>query len=255
MKLLRAAVVLATVLPLLWSAQGPNLPEFSGFVSVSSAETQFALKWQSTEGGTIKSWLRLGESAGEFKLVDFDSKSEVLRVQDRWGQIHRLFLPDAKVGHSDLTDAEFNGLIRFMIANADISAAPVLAREKARDFFLRLAGRGRGLENVEVKFDLNGSTLHEQYRATWTESQARARKAGRLLLAPIFDDKAQLHEFPLKPYRAPEPMTRNLTEADWDEIALLDATSTLRRQLSNRKRKPNPPLTPQDKAPAPTPVP
>lgn len=223
----RCSTVLFVISSVVWSAES-SLPQWSGMVSTGVAGTQFVLLWKTSEGNTFKGWLRLGDSAGDFGLADFDSKAEVLSVRDRAGQTHRLFLPEAKVRSAELSDAEFHQLVSFMmIEGVDPTTAPMLSREKAREFFLRLSNRAKGLEGLELKFDVDGCGLSPAQRATWVEEQARIRAAGVLWLASIFDGKTQLHEFPLRPYRAPEPMTRNF----------LDATATLKRQMSQSGKR------------------
>lgn len=67
--------------------------------------------------------------------------------------------------------------------------------------------------------------------ATWAADQAAARAAGMIRFAVIIDGKTRVEEVPRRPLRMPEPMTRNLTEADWDEIGLLWATASLKYNL------------------------
>lgn len=217
----------------LWSAESP-VPNFAGVISSSSSGTMFAVRWQTPDGARFQAWLRLGESAGGFKLVEHDVNTEVLCVEDRAGRIHRLALPQGTVRERGLTELEFEELRKYMLPGADVTNAPVLSRERARQFYLRLVSQPE-LAGIEIVFDLEGATLPAQMQARWVEDKITAKAAGRLLLAVIIDGKTELHEFPLKPHRIPEPMTRNLIDSDWDEIALLDATNSLKRRVLKTK--------------------
>lgn len=227
---------LCVVLAAPWSWSADHTPQFSGYLSSAATGTSFAVQWQTPEDVTLRAWLQLGERAGEFTLLRFEAQDEVLVVQDRSGQTHRLHLPGGKVQEPPLTEAEFKDLFKFMLQGADVSEAPVLSREKARAFYLRMIGMYEVPGNVPLEFDVDGRTLPPAQRTTWADSKTRARAAGRLLLAPIINGRTELHDFPLRPYQAPETMTRNLTDADWEEIALLEATNTLRRQAVQRKK-------------------
>jgi len=135
-----------------------------------------------------------------------------------------------------LTEKEFFDLIKFTIKGADTSDVPILSREQARAFFLRFIREVGGPAGVEVVFDVDGSTLSPSSRATWAEDKARARAADRLLLAVRINGKTEIHEFPRKFLNAPIQMTQNLSDDDWDELALLQATQTLKGHVLRKGR-------------------
>ena len=51
------------------------------------------------------------------------------------------------------------------------------------------------------------------------------------------DGRPLTHEFPRKPFNAPEPMIRNLIDSDWDELALLQAMSTLKSKARTPRQR------------------
>jgi hypothetical protein len=195
----------------------------------------FALRWQTLDGSTFRAWLHLGESAGNFRLSEFDPANEILLVKDELGHSYRLVLPGGKVRQESLTDQEYSELYKYMLKGADWKDAPILSREKARAFYLRMIRQRSAPENVKVVFDVDGKTLTPQRQATWARDKAVERAGGQLLLAVIVDGVTEIHGFPLHPYQLPDQMTRNLLDADWDEIALLDATMVLKYRLARRK--------------------
>jgi hypothetical protein len=225
-------VLLALTVAFSWSAE-PAIPQFSGYIGFAATDTLFALRWSNSTGGSYQTWVRIGERAGDFKVVEFDSQTTTLSVEDRSGRIHRLTLPEGKVRTEDhLTDQEFSDLFKYVLQGADVAGAPVLSREKARAFYLQLILKWVP-PDVEVIFDMDGLTLAPDVQAKWAESKTRARAADRLLLAVVVNGKTELHEFPRRGHAVPEQMTRNLIESDWDEFALLQATNTLKRRIAD----------------------
>lgn len=224
-------------------AASPPLPAFTGYLSAPRDGTLFVLRWSPPQGGTFETLARLGERAGEFKLVEFDAKTETLAVADPQGRLHRLALPGGKVRPPEaarMADAEFRRLFQYLRADVDKSTAPILSREQARAFYQRLVTEKNvptapNVPNTRnVIIDLEGRMLSPEQAARWPESQARARAAGRLLLAAQIDGRTMSYEMPQRPYPFPEQMMRNLTEADWQEFGLIDAINSI-------KRSPGPP--------------
>jgi len=190
----------------------------------------FAMRWEALDGTPFQGWLRLGDRAGNFDLLQFDSKTELLSVGDGHGRIYQLALPTGKVREANLTDQEFSELKLHLRRLEDWKNAPELSREKARAFYFRLIRERSGPGKEEVLFDLDGSTLPPERRATWAEDKAKARASGTLLLAVVADGKTVIAQYPLRPDPMPDQMTRNLLDSDWEEIALLDATNMFRNR-------------------------
>ncbi len=209
-----------------------SLPLFSGFIASPSMGVQFAMKWKSADGSHLQAWLQLGAKVSEFRLIDFDPKTEVLTIEDRVGRRHQLTLPQSRVQSEQLTDSEFSELAQYLFQ--DTRSAPVLSRDKARAFYLRWISQGSVPEGVEIILDPRGDTLSPEMRARWGDDQRRARAANRLLLAVVVNGSTTRHEFPRHPHPIPEQMTRNLLDADWDEIAMLNATNSLKRRIARR---------------------
>lgn len=216
----------------LMSAAEPDPPLFSGYMSSGTSGGLFALRWKAEDGAERRGWLRLGNNAGAYRLLEFDVKTEILSVEDASGRRFPLRLPEGKVKSEELTEADYQELFGYTLQGADTSRAPVLSREKARMFYLEKIQRMfRSVADIQVVFDTDGRTLPPERAASWASDQARAKAAGMLLLAVIMDGKTQVHETPRRPFPMPEPMVRNLTESDWDEIGLLVATNSFRGRL------------------------
>src|SRR5437868_3129745 len=90
------AVVAALLSARAWASDS-LLPRFSGLLSSPATGMIFSLQWQSTGGGNVQAWLRMGDHAGDFKLVGFNPKNEVLTVADSLGRSYELSLPEGKV--------------------------------------------------------------------------------------------------------------------------------------------------------------
>lgn len=214
------------------AATEPEPPLFSGYMSSGTSGSLFALRWRVEDGSERQGWLRVGSHAGRYRLVGFDVKTEILSVEDTSGRRFPLRLPEGKVRAEELTEADYQELFSYTMQGADTSRAPVLSREKARIFYLEKIQRMfRSVADVQVVFDTDGRTLPPERAATWASDQARAKAAGMILLAVLIDGKTVVNESPRRPFPMPEPMIRNLTESDWDEIGLLVATNSFRGRL------------------------
>ncbi len=227
-------LVAGALAPAAVAEETSTVPAFVGYLGSSQGGALFAVKWKAANGSWLQAWCRIGQHAGEFKLVSFDPAAEVLVLEDGSGRRFQLSLPDGKV-REKLSEQEFSGLMKFMLHGADTTDAPVLSREKAREFFLLMVEKFTP-PGTDVILDVNGSTLPPSRQATWESDKARARSFDRLLLATVKGGKGVTHDLPRKPFNAPEPMTRNLIDSDWDEIALLHAISTL-KSVPQRKAK------------------
>jgi hypothetical protein len=196
---------------------------------------------------SFQSWLGLGQDAGRFKLVAFDFESQALSVQDARGHVDVLTMPGASTRDDGVGDNEYLELCGYLGDRTRWKGAPVLSREKARAFFLRRARENgeAGGDKAAVVLDLNGATLPAERKATWARDKAKALAEGAVLLAIILDGRTQICRYPLRPdYMLPDLMTRNLLDSDWEEIASLDASYTLRNhrpvQMPNNFPQPAP---------------
>lgn len=245
-----AAVFLALACAALARSAESPLPSFVRYLgtpanTVPASDAVFVLRWSSPEGVAYEGWLRLGDRVGERRLAEFDPRTETLGLADPQGQLHRLALPAGHVREtSPLSDDEFAHLLKFLARDADRSAAPVLTREKARAFYLRYLGQMSVPPDAGAIIDLEGATLRPESRARWAQDRARARAEGNLLLAVLGKRITGTQQFLRNPRAVPEPMTRNLSDADWDDISMFEAANAI-RQSNAFKAKLNSPTKTQ----------
>ena len=161
--------------------------------------------------------------------------SRSLRLKTLGAEFTLSLCPRGRFDRESITDQEYSEFYKYLLDGSTWKDAPTLSREKARAFCLRMvrergtrAANGSKLANII--FDPEGSTLPPERRATGSADRTKARARGQLLLAMIVDGKSTETLYPLRPDPMPDQMTRNLVESDWEEIALLDVTITLKNR-------------------------
>lgn len=237
---LAITLVLAALTHVTSAADDPDLPSFLGYVGLTN-EQLFLLEWGRENERPFHAWLRMGGNAGTFKLSSFDPEKNVLSVEGRDQRVYPLSLPGSRMQGEVLTDAEYKELFAYYSKFEKRHDAPILSREKARAFLIRLVTERALKQPVpndgrNVTIDLEGSSLPPERREKWDNDVRRALKENRVLLVVVIDGKPVVTRFPLRIDEAPERMVRNLEEADWEEIALLNATLTLKNILGGPRK-------------------
>lgn len=215
-----------------------SLPEFIAVLDAPSTGVLFALRWRNHGGATVQAWRRMGDRIGDdFTLIDYDRTGEAVLLKGRDGRVHRVALPESRVV-SGMTLEEFKHLCSFLPAQANAGkAAPVLSREKARAFWLRLLADNPVPPDPELVLDFAGTSLSPEKQAEFQQARARAKKEGNLIVLEVRNDGDQHgNTIPINTFGLPESMTQSLLEADWDELSHLTAAWMIRaRTLSGKK--------------------
>jgi hypothetical protein len=238
-----AAIFLALACAALARAAESPLPTFVRYLgtpanTAPASGAIFVVRWSSPEGVVFEGWARLGERVGEYRLAEFHPKTQTLVLADPQGALHRVALPAGLVREApaELTDEEFAELSKFMAKGVDRSAAPILSREKARAFYLRYLGQMGAPRDAGVVYDVEGRTLRPETGARWAQDRARSRADGHLRLAVVGKNVTGVSEGVLRPPTVPERMTRNLTDADWEDIAMFEVTNVIQRGRAATER-------------------
>ena len=205
-----------------------RVPEFAGLLVSPSLGSIFSLRWVDEHGATLQGWKRLGDRVANFELVLFDEKADVLTLS-------KLVLPDGRV-QEELTEAEFAHLQQLLKRGTKPEEVPVLSRQKARLFWLRLIQAMAVPDNTGIEFDLTGQTLPAEQQVHFRETQALRKSRGSVLILVVINGSPGPNyvSVPRNFWRLPEPMPRNLLEVDWDELSVLNATAVARVDFSKK---------------------
>ena len=163
--------------------------------------------------------------AGEYELVGYDRESHALSLKRAGGSIVQVFMQGGKVVQG-MTDEEYQRLRPFLIRDRH-AEAPILSREAAREFWLRVMQELAQPPDPGSFIDLDGSTLPPDGKKRFQEGREKARAAGRVVFVIVMDGAPTLHEFPRNVLGIPERMTQSLLPSDWDELSLLAVQQSL----------------------------
>ena len=187
---------------------------FVGYLN-AGAEIHFAIREVDGTGNTVVAgWAKKGESIGRTQIIDFNRKGEVLFVRRDGGEVQQLILEEAKTAKQ---------------------LPPPFTRQEAVEWLDRyLHQNDSKYENLPViDLDFNpeaNATADEKNRISAARTEAKS-KGQTLIVTRLPDGKLYWESsYPIPRTFFPDYLSKNLTEADWDEFQMkLAVNTTLQR--------------------------
>lgn len=214
------------------------LPMLIGLLNSPSSGTLLCFRWTDGTGATLQAWKRIGQHVGVFEIVGLEEPSDTVLLRKSDARIYRIALPEGKVAPG-LTVTDFRHIRSFLPGQENASqAAPVLTREKARAFWLRLLEDLRVPSNPDLVLDFTGGSLPPAKQEEFQRARNKAKADGmQMVLEVKADGEYHGNTIPINTFGLPEPMTRHLLESDWEELSSLSAGLMIRaRTLSQKER-------------------
>jgi hypothetical protein len=204
-----------------FAAPAPDLSlTFEGYLG-NTSNLFFRVRSKRADGTAVDTWNRVGESVAGFQLIRFNGKTQALVVRDATGKERELVLPEGRVLRDvRLGDEEFKVLRRYL-ENPQEPNLPILSREIARAFWLRMNEEliekfGPLPPGVILGFDRSG--LPEEGKIRYDNAEKVCAERGQRIFVTRNADRFGIASAPLNAFQLPEPFTRNLTPDDWDEL-------------------------------------
>jgi hypothetical protein len=203
---------------------GGNVLHFEGFVT-SNSDTLFVVSLKRSEGSlSARAWVKLGQTFAGHVLSHFDSQNQILSVTSTADRVYHLHLAESKVTGSKGKDRSeaFSRAMGFV--------------EEARKGI-----RKQWDVPIELRFDLDGSTMPDVVRARFLAQQEEEEAKGGYLVGILVDGS-----WVFSPYRgqASKLIPSTLSDSDRREVeaawALLHAEGMARGTAYEKRKKGGP---------------